>query len=223
MGALELLNFDFDTVMNTLSLWRCLLFVSTYLRRSLFTGVFIGCWLPSQNILYSSQYRCQDGGTPGGMLGWVRVTYLLFTRCCQAGALELDCHSQLKPRPVSGAGGGCSRRGRVYLGLVLQVCTVTSHVTSVTRCSGGTLTVYTDTLQCLRCDLLWGPHCFLWTLEARIVSEGGHYCHYGQLNHLTWCGVTYWWCAAPCLFLAPSSARCFLLCSFIGVLHSPRP
>ena len=158
-------------------------------------------------------------GHAGVGQGNVSTVYpLLPGRCTRAGlSLSIKTSPSLRRRR------GCSRRGRVYLGLVLQVCTVTSHVTSVTRCSGGTLTVYTDTLQCLRCDLLWGPHCFLWTLEVKIVSEGGHYCHYGQLNHLTWCGVTYWWCAAPCLFLAPSSARCFLLCSFIGVLHSPRP
>ena len=117
-----------------------------------------------------------------------------------------------------------------------RACLFGSRVTSlllsrhmsrgVTRCSS-VATQFTQTaLQCLKCDLALGTSPLPLDTGARIVSEGGHYCHYGQLNHLTWCRVTYWWCSSW-LVPTPSSqlcpAQCFLLCSFIGVLLSSPP
>ena len=161
---------------------------------------------------------------PRGQAGVGRaVTYLLFTLRCQAGVLEVDCHSQLSLQRRR----GCRRRGCVYLGLVLQVCSchVTCH--EVSRGAAVPHSQFTQTaLQCLKCDLALGTSPLPLDTGARIVSEGGHYCHYGQLNHLTWCRVTYWRCSTwlgptPSSQLGP--AQCFLLCSFIGVLLSSPP
>ena len=93
----------------------------------------------------------------------------------------------------------------------------------VTRCSSAT----PHSLHRQHCsDLALGTSPLPLDTGARIVSEGGHYCHYGQLNHLTWCRVTYWRCSTW-LVPTPSSqlgpAQCFLLCSFIGVLLSSPP
>ena len=159
------------------------------------------------------------GACWGGSGCNVSTVYPLLPGRCTRGGLSLS----IKNSPSLQRRRGCSRRGRVYLGLVLQVCTVTSHVT---RCSA-TLTVYTDTLQCLKCDLALGTSPLPLDTGARIVSEGGHYCHYGQLNHLTWCRVTYWLCAAPGLapLPAPSSAQrnVFFSAVLLECSSPPRP
>ena len=164
-----------------------------------------------------------QGACWGGSGCNVSTVYPLLPGRWTRGGLSLS----IKNSPSLLRRRGCSRRGRVYLGLVLQVCTVTSHVTrchAVQQCH----TVYTDsTLKCLKCDLALGTSPLPLDTGARIVSEGGHYCHYyGQLNHLTWCRVTYWRCSTwlgptPSSQLGP--AQCFLLCSFIGVLLSSPP
>ena len=151
----------------------------------------------------------------------VSTVYPLLPGRCTRGGLSLS----IKNSPSLQRRRGCSRRGRVYLGLVLQVCSC--HVTCHAVSRGAVPhSQFTQTaLQCLKCDLALGPPLPLDT-GARIVSEGGHYCHYGQLNHLTWCRVTYWRCSTwlgptPSSQLGP--AQCFLLCSFIGVLLSSPP
>ena len=164
---------------------------------------------------------------PRGHAGVGRaVTYLLFTLCCQAGVLEVDCHSQLKTRPVSCAGEAAAGAG-VFIWVSCYKSALSRHMSrGVTRCSS-VATQFTQTaLQCLKCDLALGTSPLPLDTGVRIVSEGGHYCHYGQLNHLTWCRVTYWWCSSwlgptPSSQLGP--AQCFLLCSFIGVLLSSPP
>ena len=154
------------------------------------------------------------------MLGWVRVTYLLFTRCCQAGALELDCHSQLKPRPVSGAGEAAAGAG-VFIWVSCYKSALSRHMSRGAAVAHSQFTQTHCSVYGVICsgDLTASSgHCS----GARIVSEGGHYCHYGQLNHLTWCRATYWWCAAPGLFLAPSSAQRNVFFSAV-LLECPTP
>ena len=160
---------------------------------------------------------------------WVgrAVTYLLFTLCCQAGVLEVDCHSQLKPRPVSSAGEAAAGAG-VFIWVSCYKSALSRHMSrGVTRCSS-VATQFTQTaLQCLKCDLALGTSPLPLDTGARIVSEGGHYCHYGQLNHLTWCRVTYWRCAAPGLspLPAPSSAQrnVFFSAVLLECSSPPRP
>ena len=155
------------------------------------------------------------------------VTYLLFTLRCQAGVLEVDCHSQLKTRPVSSAGEAAAGAG-VFIWVSCYKSALSRHMSrGVTRCSSATLTVYTDSTAVFKVwsgsgDLTassghWGQDCFrrrpllpLWSVESLDLVQG---------NILVVCST--WRGPTPSSQLGP--AQCFLLCSFIGVLLSSPP
>ena len=94
--------------------------------------------------------------------GNVSTVYPLLPGRCTGAGLSLS----IKTSPSLRRRRGCSRRGRVYLGLVLQVCTVTSHVTLL-RGAALSHSQFTQTAHCSVYGVIcsaWGPHCFLWTL-----------------------------------------------------------
>ena len=169
-----------------------------------------------------------QGACWGGSGCNVSTVYPLLPGRWTRGGLSLS----IKTSPSLQRRRGCSRRGRVYLGLVLQVCTVTSHVTrchAVQQCT----TQFTQTeLQCLKCDLALGTsplpldtgarivNCFrrrpllplLWSVESLDLVQG---------NILVVCMCSTWLVPTPSSQLG--TAQCFLLCSFIGVLLSSPP
>ena len=123
---------------------------------------------------------------PRGHAGVGRaVTYLLFTLCCQAGVLEVDCHSQLKTCPVSSAGEAAAGAG-VFIWVSCYKSALSRHMSrGVTRCSS-VATQFTQTaLQWSGSGDLtassghWGQDCFrrrpllpLWSVESLDLVQG---------------------------------------------------
>ena len=137
---------------------------------------------------------------PRGHAGVGRaVTYLLFTLCCQAGGLEVDCHSQLKTRPVSWAGEAAEGAGVFIWVSCYKSALVTSHVTRCHAVQQCRHTVYTDSTAVFKVwsgsgDLTaysghWGQDCFrrrpllpLWSVESLDLVQGNIL----AVQHLAW-------------------------------------